>query len=111
LKRGRGCALSVDPADDGAAALSVDYHSVKQIADRLNVAPKTIYKLVRGGELEAVRVGSAIRISEEALGDYLHRDTAGGARRRTGHETQKSPGGAETRGKAASPGRFIFFPP
>lgn len=45
---------------------------VKEVAERLNVAPKTVYRLIKFNELEAVNIGSAVRVSEEALNEYLN---------------------------------------
>jgi len=45
---------------------------VKDVANRLKVTTKTVYRKITGGELSVIRLGGSIRISEEALNDYLN---------------------------------------
>ena len=45
--------------------------TVKQVADQLNVSIGAVYKAIQNGSLEHFRFGSAIRITEEQLTDYL----------------------------------------
>ena len=40
-------------------------------ADRLDVAPKTLYRVIERGDLRAYRIGRAVRISEEQISAYL----------------------------------------
>lgn len=47
------------------------FHSVKDVADHLSVSTKTVYRLIKGGGLIAVRVGRQYRITERDLQDYL----------------------------------------
>jgi excisionase family DNA binding protein len=49
---------------------------VKEVADALSVSNMTIYRLIRDGELRAVRVGHGWRISEGDLSAYLERAEA-----------------------------------
>ena len=49
---------------------------VKEVADALSVSNMTIYRLIRDGELRAVRVGHGWRISEGDLAAYLERARA-----------------------------------
>jgi excisionase family DNA binding protein len=42
-----------------------------EAAEFLNVSESTVYRLIRGGELPAYRVGHSIRISQVALESYL----------------------------------------
>lgn len=44
---------------------------VSEVAARLSCAESTIYGLVDRGALPAVRLGSAIRVLESALNDWL----------------------------------------
>lgn len=46
-------------------------YSVAQIAEILQVSTKTAYRLVRDGDIQAIRVRGQIRISSSALDDYL----------------------------------------
>lgn len=41
--------------------------TVREVAKRLGVCQDTIYRLVAAGKLPAIRVGSAIRLSPEAV--------------------------------------------
>jgi excisionase family DNA binding protein len=41
--------------------------SIREVAARMNVHYQTIWTMVRRGEIESIRVGSAIRIPESAL--------------------------------------------
>lgn len=45
--------------------------TVAEVADLLRVSTMTVYRLIRSGELAAVRVGRAYRVAEVALDDYL----------------------------------------
>ncbi len=47
--------------------------TVKDVADRLSVCERTILRAIKAGDLPAIRVGRQLRISEEALRDYLER--------------------------------------
>jgi PAS domain S-box-containing protein/excisionase family DNA binding protein len=44
--------------------------TITQVAQRLGVHPKTIYRLVEGGQIPAVKVGRLWRVSAEALARY-----------------------------------------
>ena len=45
--------------------------TVAEVADLLRVSTMTVYRLIRSGDLAAVRVGRAYRVAETALDDYL----------------------------------------
>jgi excisionase family DNA binding protein len=45
--------------------------TVPETAERLRVSPKTVYRLVWSGQLPALRIGSQIRIDEQALEEWL----------------------------------------
>ncbi|MCA9211924.1 MAG: helix-turn-helix domain-containing protein [Planctomycetales bacterium] len=45
-------------------------YTVSQVAEKLNVSPKTVYALLRQG-LEHYRVGNAIRIDDRQIQMYL----------------------------------------
>ena len=45
--------------------------TVKQVASRLNISLGAVYKAMQDGVLEHHRFGSALRISEEQLEEYL----------------------------------------
>jgi excisionase family DNA binding protein len=43
----------------------------QEVADHLRVSSMTVYRLIRSGELRAVRVGKAYRILEDDVDAYL----------------------------------------
>ena len=43
----------------------------REVADQLRVSSMTVYRLIKSGELRAVRVGKAYRILEEDVDAYL----------------------------------------
>lgn len=45
--------------------------TVKQVSERLNVSVGLVYKIIQQGKLNAHRINSAYRISEEQLSAYL----------------------------------------
>jgi excisionase family DNA binding protein len=49
--------------------------TVQEVAERLRVAPRTIYRLLDEGALEGVRVGRSWRVSPAALERYLLTNT------------------------------------
>ena len=49
------------------------YMSLEEVADMLGVTYQLIYRLVRSGELPAVRLGKLYRVSREDLDSYLER--------------------------------------
>ena len=49
--------------------------TVQEAANFLRVDAKTIYKLVKTGEVRAAKIGRIIRIHKNALIDYLKGDT------------------------------------
>jgi excisionase family DNA binding protein len=47
------------------------YLTVAEVADVMRVSRMTVYRLVHGGELPAVRVGRSFRVPQDALDAYL----------------------------------------
>jgi excisionase family DNA binding protein len=45
--------------------------TVKEVAHALRVSHMTVYRLVKSGELEAIKVGRAFRIHEDSFEAYL----------------------------------------
>lgn len=43
----------------------------REVAEALRVSDMTVYRLIRSGELRAVRIGKSYRISEEDFDAYL----------------------------------------
>ena len=55
------------------------YMSLEEVADMLGVTYQLIYRLVRSGELPAVRLGKLYRVSQDDLNNYLERSKSGTA--------------------------------
>lgn len=51
-------------------------YTVAEVADILRVSTKTVYQLVKAGDIAAVRVRGQIRVTDAALLKYLEGDTA-----------------------------------
>ncbi|HEY4017537.1 MAG TPA: helix-turn-helix domain-containing protein [Pseudonocardiaceae bacterium] len=46
--------------------------TVAEVASALRVSKMTIYRLIRSGELPAMRIGRSFRVSEAAYHTYLN---------------------------------------
>ena len=49
----------------------VRFLTVAEVASVMRVSKMTVYRLVHGGELPAVRVGRSFRVPAQAVDDYL----------------------------------------
>ncbi len=49
----------------------VRFLTVAEVANLMRVSKMTVYRLVHGGELPAVRVGRSFRVPERAVQEYL----------------------------------------
>jgi len=57
---------------DGQIGLSsTQFLTVAEVANLMRVSKMTVYRLVHGGELPAVRVGRSFRVHAKAVHDYL----------------------------------------
>ncbi len=56
-----------------------EYMSLEEVADMLGVTYQLIYRLVRSGELPAVRLGKLYRVSRVDLDGYLERSKGASA--------------------------------
>ena len=54
-----------------APRAAVAFLTVAEVAALMRVSKMTVYRLVHGGELSAVRVGRSFRVPERAVHDYL----------------------------------------
>lgn len=54
-----------------APRAAVSFPTVTEVAAIMRVSKMTVYRLVHGGELAAVRVGRSFRVPEPAVRDYL----------------------------------------
>src|SRR5215218_11196482 len=53
------------------APRTVSFLTVTEVAAIMRVSKMTVYRLVHGGELVAVRVGRSFRVPEPSVRDYL----------------------------------------
>jgi excisionase family DNA binding protein len=59
------------------ATLNEPLESVQKTAARLGVRRRKVYDLVASGDLPAYRIGGQIRISPQAIADWLARNQTG----------------------------------
>ena len=52
------------------------FYTVKQVAEIMQASQGTIYRLCEGRQLAHIKIGTAIRISEIHLRDYMDAKTA-----------------------------------
>jgi excisionase family DNA binding protein len=57
----------------GAGLAEVKFLTVAEVAAAMRVSKMTVYRLVHGGELPAVRVGRSFRVPEDAVNEYLRK--------------------------------------
>ena len=59
---------------DGPGDISdVRFLTVAEVATMMRVSKMTVYRLVHGGELPALRVGRSFRVLEEDVNEYLRK--------------------------------------
>ena len=51
----------------------VRFLTVAEVAAMMRVSKMTVYRLVHGGELPAVRVGRSFRVTEDDVNEYLRK--------------------------------------
>ncbi len=59
------------PGDGQIGLSSTQFLTVAEVANLMRVSKMTVYRLVHGGELPAVRVGRSFRVHAKAVHDYL----------------------------------------
>jgi excisionase family DNA binding protein len=47
------------------------YLTLHEVAERLHISQSTLYRLVRSGQLPAIKLAAQWRVSEEALAEYV----------------------------------------
>ena len=57
--------------DDSNELADMKFLTVAEVAAVMRVSKMTVYRLVHGGELAAVRVGRSFRVPERAVHAYL----------------------------------------
>ena len=50
--------------------------TVQEVAELMRVSTMTVYRLIKAGDLRAVRVGRSYRLREREVETYLQRGTA-----------------------------------
>ncbi len=50
-----------------------EFMTVAEVATRMRVSKMTVYRLLHGGELPAVRVGRSFRVREDDVDEYLRK--------------------------------------
>jgi excisionase family DNA binding protein len=70
------------PAASGAGP-EREWLTYAQAGQMVGLSRVTLWKLVSAGEVEAARVGRAVRINRESLTDYMKRSAASPAASRT----------------------------
>lgn len=58
---------------------AAEFLTVPEVAGTLLVSEKTVYRLARKGELAAVKVGSAVRVSRASIERFVVAHQMGGA--------------------------------
>lgn len=43
------------------------YHRVERIAERLDLSPRSVRRLIDSGKLQAVKIGGSVRVSDDEL--------------------------------------------
>ena len=66
-----GQPMAAPVAQRPAPRAAVSFLTVTEVAAIMRVSKMTVYRLVHGGELAAVRVGRSFRVPEPAVRDYL----------------------------------------
>jgi excisionase family DNA binding protein len=61
------------PAHPPGDISDVKFLTVAEVAAMMRVSKMTVYRLVHGGELPAVRVGRSFRVTEEDVNEYLRK--------------------------------------
>ncbi len=56
---------------EGRALPEVRFLTVAEVAATMRVSKMTVYRLVHGGTLPAVRVGRSFRVPADSVADYL----------------------------------------
>lgn len=63
-----------NPSEPGPGDMSdVKFLTVAEVATMMRVSKMTVYRLVHGGDLPALRVGRSFRVTENDVQEYLRR--------------------------------------
>ena len=56
--------------------LNKEYYSIDEVDEKLSVSVKSVRRLVASGELESIRVSNLYRISQEALDEFIRKNSS-----------------------------------
>ncbi|WP_415973239.1 helix-turn-helix domain-containing protein [Rhodococcus sp. 077-4] len=59
------------PQDGQSALAGTQFLTVAEVAGLMRVSKMTVYRLIKSGDLPAVRVGRSFRVHAKAVHDYL----------------------------------------
>ena len=45
--------------------------TIKDVAERLQVSPRTVHRFIASGDISVIRIGRSVRATEEALKAFL----------------------------------------
>ncbi len=65
-----GCAMATNTTGDLSESR---FLTIAEVAAMMRVSKMTVYRLVHGGELPALRVGRSFRVLEEDVDEYLRK--------------------------------------
>lgn len=67
------CTQMVANAKNPGDVAGVRFLTVAEVAAMMRVSKMTVYRLLHGGELPAVRVGRSFRVREDDVEEYLRK--------------------------------------
>lgn len=67
--------------------MSIQYYTVEQISEMLDIHPKTIQRYIREGKLRAVKIGKGWRVTGHDLSAFTEQAASGGTPKRAAQET------------------------
>ena len=65
--------MPVNLPGESIGVSDVKFLTIAEVAAVMRVSKMTVYRLVHGGELPAVRVGRSFRVSEKDANDYIQK--------------------------------------
>ena len=65
--------MPVNLPGESSGVSDVKFLTIAEVAAVMRVSKMTVYRLVHGGNLPAVRVGRSFRVSEKDVNDYIER--------------------------------------
>lgn len=57
-----------------------ELYTLNEVADFLKIKQRQLYNVIKGGDIEAVKVGREWRVSGEALLAFIKSNTSGGSK-------------------------------